>query len=191
MKRAFVIPVWLNDFLAARNLPVSKVIEPGWLDSILSGPDVKSYEVAQQIMSLNTPLNLLAPLFNNRGTDDEMISALRWICPELLYGVDPSDKRATADVVFYRALVGGVSYETTPVTKEQAQLLDFDVEYHGDALFVIAKSASSSLLEPSIRAAVLDRAIAALRVFQPLEQVAVNEMFSRWLRETQLAKGIA
>ena len=191
MKRAFVIPVWLNDFLAARNLPVSKVTEPGWLDSILSGPDVKSYEVAQRLMLLKTPLNLLAPLFHRNGADDQTLSALQWVCPELLYGVDLSDKRTVADVVFYRALVGGVSYETTPVTKEQAQLLDFDIEYYGDALFVIAKCASSSLLEPSIRAAVLDRAIAALRVFQPLEQVAVNEMFSRWLRETQLAKGIA
>lgn len=190
MKRACVVPVWLHDFLVTRNLPVSKVLEPDWLCSILSGPDVKSYEAAQQVMSLRTPLNLLAPLFTDLGYSDS-IGSLRWVCPELLYGIDPSDEKVATDVVFYRALVGGVSYETTVVTKEQAQLLDFDVEYHGDTLFVIAKCASSSLLEPSIRAAILDRAIDALRVFQPLEQVAVNELFSRWLRETQLAKGIA
>lgn len=188
MKEVCVVPVWLSEFLKARHLPVDRVADENWLSSILSGPDVKSYDIAQRLMSSKSRLNILQPLFTKNLSEDYNYRS--W-CPELFYDVPRGEEKAFADVVFYRALVFGASYESSPVTKEQAQFLDFDVELHGDTLFVIAKCVSSSILEPSIRAATLDRVIHVLRTCLPLEKVAANEIFSRWLRETSLAKGAA
>ena len=188
MKQVCVVPVWLSDFLRARNLPVDRVADENWLQSILSGPDVKSYNVAQSAMFIEHPLNVLRPLFNKRPGQPALE---RYEFPELFYDIPRGEEKAMAGVVFYRALVHGASYEGSPVTKAQSQLLDFDVEIHNDTLFVIAKCVSSSLLEPNIRATILDRAISALRTCMPLEEIAVNEIFSRWLRETSLTKGTA
>ena len=189
MNRICVVPVWLQEFLTARGLPISKVAEPLWLESILSGPDVKSYEAAQLAAGILSLTNIVEPLFRDK-TYHRNADGIRYACPELLVGVDRADP-ARDSIAFYRALVCGVSYDSAALTKEQAQLLDFDFEWDGTTFFVIAKRAGSSILEPTVRAAILERCMRVLRSFMTIEQVAANELFSRWLRETQKASGLA
>lgn len=183
-----VVPVWLQEFLTTRGLPFTKIREPGWLESILSKADVRSYETAQRIMGLPSMINIVEPLFTK--AQGYRISSLDdlWGFEDLLVGIDRKDPSANA-LVFYRALVCGVSYDSATVTKEQAPLLDFDFHWDGETLYVVVKRAGSSLLEPTVRAAILERLMACLRQFMTLDQVAANELFSRWLRETQRAQG--
>lgn len=189
MNRVCVVPVWLQEFLVARNYPMNKLCESGWLASILSGDDVKSYDMAQLAMGLRSTVNIVEPLFRDKYVYTNA-DAFRYNCPEFLLGLDRNDPNKEA-LVFYRALVCGVSYDSAATTKEQAQLLDFDFEYDGTTLYVIAKRASSSILEPTVRAAILERCMSVMRTYMTIEQVAANELFSRWLRETQRAQGFA
>lgn len=189
MNRIRVVPVWLQEFLTARGYSISKISEPQWLESILSGPDVKSYEIAQAVIGFQTMTNIVEPLARDLSYIKNA-DGLRYECPELMVGIERHDP-ARDSLVFYRALVCGVSYDSATTTKEQAQLLDFDFEYDGTTLYVIAKRASSSILEPTVRAAILDRCLCVLRTYMTIEQVAANELFSRWLRETQRAQGFA
>ena len=190
MKRVYVIPVWLVDFLTARGKPVTEVLDQNGLASILSGPDVKSYLAAQSVFGLRLPTNPLASLVSEEA-EDYLLSVAYQTAPELFYGLGRPNgmNKSAKETLFYRALVGGGSYETGPTAESEVQLLDFGVESHQDALFVIARRANVSILDPEIRAAILDRAIGALRVDTPLHEIAVTELFSLWLRETQLAKG--
>lgn len=189
MNRICVVPVWLQEALVARGLPISKISEPEWLESILSGPDVKSYEAAQKAMGIVCLTNIVEPLFRER-TYCRNADAVACTCPELVAGVGKNDP-ARDSIAFYRALVCGVSYDSATTTKEQAQMLDFDFEWDGTTFFVVVKRAGSSVLEPTVRAAILERCVSVLRSFMTIEQVAANELFSRWLRETQKASGNA